>query len=160
MLRTVQTRGSTLIVVLLLLTVLLLLGMAFLTQQSHLFGASSQAQFSVVARALAEAGLEDARVKLEKDPNFPPPADPNQPVFTYSEQVTNITNTENIGQYSVSIDVSKRESNEIIAVTSIGSVGDNANTQRVLYAELDLSGDLGSNSHFFRFVHFEDRGAL
>jgi Tfp pilus assembly protein PilX len=153
-------RGSTLLAVLLILVVLLLLGMAFLTQQTHLYGAASQAQSAVAARAIAESGLEDARAKLEKDVGFPPAADPTQETFTYSEVLTDITDTDPVGQYTVTIDLSKKEKNGIISVTSVGSLARDNQVRRVLYGEIDVSGDMATNSKFYRFVHFEDRGGL
>ena len=153
-------RGSTLLVVLLILVVLLLLGMAFLTQQTHLYGAANQAQSAVAARAIAESGLEDARAKLEKDVDFPPQADPSQMIFTYSEILTDITDTNPVGQYTVTIDQSKVEDNGIIMVTSVGRLSGDSQAQRVLYGEIDLSGDILTNPKFYRYVHFEDRGGL
>lgn len=152
--------GSTLVLVLLLMLLLLVLGMAFMTQQSRLYGAANQAQLAAMARGLAEAGLEDARGKLEKDLLFPPPADPDQQVFTYSEPVTDIGGVTVVGTYSVTIDLRHRQQNELIAITSVGSAGQERPIQRVIYAELDISGDLVSNPKFFRFVHLEDRGGL
>ncbi len=152
-------RGVILIVVLLLLVILLVLGMGFLTQQRHLHGAARRSHSAVLARALAEAGLEDARAKLEKDLDFPPSADPSQKVFSYSEQMTKLDGS-SFGRYTVTIDHTKVEQNGVIVLTSVGSLGGDDPTQRVLYAELDVSGDPSSNARFFRFVHFEDRGGL
>lgn len=152
-------RGSVLIAVLLLLVILLILGLAFLTQQSLLYSATSQAQFSVAARAVAEAGLEDARGKLEKDLDFPPAADPDQKIFTYSEPLTNLSGRE-VGQYTITIDQTNRKKNGIIAVTSVGSLAGTSTARRILYAELDVSGTFLTNPQFFTFVHFEDRGGL
>jgi Tfp pilus assembly protein PilV len=149
-----------LIAVLLLLVILLILGLAFLTQQSLLYSATSQAQFSVAARAVAEAGLEDARGKLEKDLDFPPAADPDQKIFTYSEPLTDITGTREVGQYTITIDQTNRKKNGIIAVTSVGSLAGTSTARRILYAELDVSGTFPANPQHFTFVHFEDRGGL
>jgi type II secretory pathway pseudopilin PulG len=155
-----RPRGSALIAVLLLLVVLLILGMAFLTQQSLLYRASSQAQLSVAARAIAEAGLEDARGKLEKDLDFPPDADPDQKIFTYTEVLTDITDTREIGQYAVTVDFTNRTKNGIISITSVGTLAGDTNARRILYAELDVSDDLATNPNFFRYAQFEDRGGL
>ncbi len=154
-----NSKGSTVIMVLLVLVILLILGMAFLTQQTHLRGAARLAQSSVAARAIAEAGLEDARGKLEKDVDFPPPSDPTQQIFTFSEILTDHDN-DPVGQYTVTIDHSKTERNKVITVTSVGSLADDPRIQRTLYGEIDISGDILTNPKFFRFVHFEDRGGL
>lgn len=156
----IRLRGSALIAVLLLLVVLLILGMAFLTQQSLFYRASSEAQLSVAARAIAEAGLEDARGKLEKDLDFPPEADPDQKIFTYSEVLTDITDSREIGQYAVTVDFTNKEKNGIIAVTSVGTLTGKNNARRILYIELDVSGDILTNPNFFRIAQFEDRGGL
>ncbi len=110
------------------------------------------------ARFLAEAGLEDARIKLEKDGTFPPLADPAQTLFTYSESLTDIAGTTELGRYSVTVDISRRAQNGIIAIRSEGSLSQSPSYRRVLYAELDLSGDLSTNPNYFRYLHIEDRG--
>jgi Tfp pilus assembly protein PilX len=155
-----RSKGSALIAVLLLLVILLILGMAFLTQQSLLYRASSEAQLSVAARAIAEAGLEDARGKLEKDLDFPPDADPEQKIFTYSEALTDITNSTELGRYAVTVDYTNKDKNGIIAVTSVGTLSDQSNARRILYMELDVSDDFFTNPNYFRVVQFEDRGGL
>lgn len=151
-------RGVALITVLLLLVILLILGLAFLTQQVHLYRSGSEAGLALMARSMAEAGLEDARAKLEKDFDFPPLTDGEQLVFSYSETLSDISGSHEIGSYSVTVDLSKREENEVILVTSEGRVGQESPVRRELYAELDTSLDIGSNSRFFRFIHIEDSG--
>lgn len=150
--------GSALITVLLLISVLLILGMAFLTQRVQQSRAASAAESAAVARALAEAGLEDARVKLEKDQGFPPTDNDTQLKFSYTEEMTPVGGGAAIGSYTVTVDLEAKEDHSVVVVHSIGRVANSDPVvQTELYAELDLSGTISSNPKFFRYITVEDR---
>jgi len=124
-------RGFALIFVLLLIILLLAVGMAFMGKRSPQYDAAYQASLQVQARALAEAGLEDAHQKFMKDLNFPPLGDRDQTLFSYSEEVREVGSEHLVGYYFVTVDTSwsKRRSNPmenfppIITVTSKGVLG-------------------------------------
>lgn len=99
-------RGFALIMVLLLIILLVTIGMAFMGKRSPQYDAAYQAALQVQARALAEAGLEDAHQKLMKDLFFPPLGDRNQTVFSYSEEVTEVGTGDVVGYYFVTVDFS------------------------------------------------------
>ena len=145
-------RGFALILVLLLIILLLTIGMAFMGKRSPQYDAAYQAALQVQARALAEAGLEDAHQKLMKDLNFPPLGDRDQNVFSYSEQVTEVGSGAVVGYYFVTLDLSwsRRTATptesfpSIITVTSQGILGEDmtkpaASSRMKMEIEIDTS---------------------
>ena len=83
---------------------LVVFGMGFLGKRGPQYGASLAMARATQARALAEAGLEDARVKLDKDLFFPPPGDQDQLLFTYTEAVNDDFTGQLVGYYAVTVD--------------------------------------------------------
>lgn len=131
--------GSILIGVLLLLVVLLLGGLALNTRQRERYKGAVAESHSLQALCLAESGWEDARVKLDKDPRFPPPGGLEQRTFTYSEAVTG-ADGERIGSYTVTIDRRfDRAPYYLLVITSTGAVGpENATrSSRTVTVEVD-----------------------
>lgn len=98
-----RRRGSALLTALAISTLLFVAGVSLIFQ----FRSDYQQRFSAArwaqARALAEAGLEDFRAKLERDPEFPPMQDIEQTVFEYSETVPPQ------GGYQIRADISLRK---------------------------------------------------
>lgn len=103
------------------------------------------------ARALAWAGFEDARIKLELDIDFPPGQPETHPEFIYSEDLPG-------GTYRVRVSHEyNRPPYHLIRVWSTGAVGHSEDpAARVhLYAEFDTAvanrrQGFGANPHFFR----------
>jgi Tfp pilus assembly protein PilX len=127
--------------VLLLTAVLLVLGLGLLSERSSQYRATMQAGQSAMAEALAEAGLEDARVKLDKDADFPPLGAEDQLLFSYSETVNNLSG-QPVGSYEVQVDLRwRRPPWEIVRVTSTGTVGsvDNPLSQSSTTMEIDVA---------------------
>lgn len=124
---------------LLLCVLLLVLGVGFLGKRAAQSAAANSEGLSAAARALAEAGLEDARVKLDKDMFFPPPADEDQKFFSYGEKMTDVAGT-TVGFYFVDLDLQFATApdppdpshSSVIRVTSIGSVGEDPNAPRAM----------------------------
>lgn len=118
---------------LLLCVLLLVLGVGFLGKRAAQSQAGAAESLAAKARALAEAGIEDARVKLDKDLFFPPPGDVDQTQFSYQEALYDASGANLAGYYDVVIDLSQRHAPDppdpyypsIILVTSTGLVGDN-----------------------------------
>lgn len=98
-----KKRGFLLILVLLIAGLVLVLGLGFLSSNSPRYNASVYARTQAQARALADAGMEDARVKLQKDPTFPPRVDASQTVFSYRQPVTDFAGKV-VGSYVVTLD--------------------------------------------------------
>lgn len=162
-----KKRGILMITALMICTVLLLIGMGLLGSQSSRYEAAKQSTYISQARQLALAGLEDARLKLEMDLNFPPPPGPEQDTFSYSEVLQTDPATYQ-GTYSVVIDTTYAndvsESN-YITVTSVGTVGPPIQpiAQYRMRAEIDnlTTGRPGNlqgiqENRFFRYTHIQD----
>ena len=134
-------RGMVLVVVLLLSIVMAIMGMAFIGSRALLYQESSRIGEQALAKAFAESGLEDARVKLDKDPDFPPPGREEQNSFSYSEDMSDLSGNF-LGYYEVTIDTTYAvEPYSILRITSVGRVGprDKPRGQHVLRAELDIA---------------------
>lgn len=160
-----KRRGFLLITALLSVVVLLLLGFGLVGSQAARFRGVTRAAESAQARALALAGLEDARAKLENDVSFPPaPAGAGQNIFSYSERM-DLPGT--AGSYTVIIDRTHEGLPfQVLHITAIGSLGrfDIPTAQHTLRAELDLSltvrGTSTDNPRFFRYTHIQDESSL
>ncbi|MBS2039701.1 hypothetical protein JST97_32245 [bacterium] len=114
-----KRRASALLSALLIAVLLFVSGLALVFQMRADFQQRFQASRWAQARALAEAGLEDFRCKLERDPHFPPLQDIEQTVFEFEERV----NPQ--GGYQVRSDVSLRKDPwNLILVRSTGYLGD------------------------------------
>lgn len=152
-------RGSTLVAALLVSVLLLVAGMGFLGQRAAQNRAANGAILHAQARALAEAGLEDAVQKLGKDSQFPPLRAESQTVFTYAEGFSDI-HGDPLGQYVVSIDVTHRQTPYfIVKLTSSGHLGSPVQATAQLVAELDVAAQIrgtgNANPNFFRLLYVQ-----
>lgn len=156
-------RAFSLPVILMLSLILLLLGLGFLNQRVSQYRGAYQSTYSILALQLAKAGLEDARVKLDKDQQFPPQSGLDQKSFAYTEVL--LPDEES---YTVTLDLSLQDAPfSIIRITSIGTSGPmkDPRARRVLTAELDIAPNLRSDStqvnpDYFQFVQWQDLGSL
>lgn len=164
-----QRRGVLLIVAMLVLSLLLILGMGLMSSQQARYRAAVHSVDSAQALCLAEAGLEDVRVKLEKDRAFPPEAADDQSSFSYSETMSGAG--QELGSYYVEIDWSYDVAPYyLLKITTIGCVGprENPRAQRVLRAELQRVSNQSNVSVLpanpadvtFRWVSLQDLSSL
>ena len=93
-----------LVAVLLILALLVIFGLVMLSKESAHFEAARRDAFSAQAFELAMAGLEDARVKLDKDYHFPRSNGSEQVLLSYSEVVYDLDEVTELGSYRVTID--------------------------------------------------------
>lgn len=156
-------KGFTLVLTLLLSTLLLVMGLAFLGKRALEYGTVPKVQLQAVSQALAEAGMEDARVKLEKDPFFPPISGYGQESYTYSEDLLDPEDNSYVGSYTVSLNVQRKEQPyRIWRILSIGTAGPRLSplARYRIYAELDIAneerGGAGPNSQLFRFINWRE----
>ena len=134
-------RAFLLITALLIIVILMLVGMGFLGSQVARYRAALRAAESSQARQLALSGLEDARIKMELDENFPPKGAVNQDIFSYSEKLTINSVPPVNGTYTVVINSTYAvDPAAVIFVTAIGTVGapESPISQYRLKAELDF----------------------
>lgn len=157
-----RKRGFVLLMSLLLVVLLLVVGLAFLGQKALQYRSAGQAQLAAQAKALAEAGLEDFRIKLQRDLNFPPHT-LDQALSAYSEQVSSV------GSYTVTVNATyQMQPYAVLVVTSLGEVGNtarNAVSRRALRVEVDLARFLRSdpsvaNPNYRRITSYQDLGGL
>lgn len=160
-----KRRGSALIAVLLLLGFLMVLGMALLGKQTYHLRAATRASDAEAALELALAGLEEVRVKLDKDLRFPALRGTDQFTFSYREEVFDVDGGPSVGFYGVRID--RRWEEEPYAVWLIrveGILGslDNPRARRVLQATFDRAETRqgNPNPNYFDFIDITDHGSL
>lgn len=134
-------RGSILVAVLMLLAILFVLGLAMLTKQYQAYQGATLIKESAQAQAVAEAGLEDARVKWQKDLLFPPAGTPDQTVFSYSEDLTDSAGKV-VGSYEVRLDQTYAGAPTwLLRILVVGTAGPRSQpgARKTLLAELDLA---------------------
>ncbi|MFA7484390.1 MAG: hypothetical protein WC314_28120 [Vulcanimicrobiota bacterium] len=158
-----RARGSILIVVLMLITVLLVMGMGFLASRVGEYRAARQAVLSVQAKGLAMAGMEETRVKLLKDFDFPPIAAIDQPAYQVVEPVHDLDGTTVLGFYEATVETDKiAPPYYLLTVDSVGLVGSDRTApqaRRRLRARIDLR-DPDTNPNYFKVVGIQDFGEL
>lgn len=157
-----RRRGS-IILSLLLLTLLLVLGMGLSSQSGRRNEGARRLQDEVAARAAAEAGIEDAREKLLKDPNFLPGETLSS--LGYAEVLTDLAG-QPYARYTVTLDLSLQgDPHRLLRIVSVGDVGSvgSSRVRRTLVAEVDLSprlrDDSGPNPDYLQIINFIDKGA-
>ncbi|MEW6284264.1 MAG: hypothetical protein AB1758_36960 [Candidatus Eremiobacterota bacterium] len=154
-----RRRGGAIVFVLLMTTLFFLLAIAMTSQSQSALKASQGSARAAEARALAWAGLADARGKLARDLRFPPWAE-DQRVFTYTEDVADVDSTEIVGSYNVTVDLSwARDPYFVIRLRSEGVLGQRTQpvARRVLVADLDMSDPTG-NPALFQLLRYQDLG--
>lgn len=164
----VSRRGVVIVLVLFTLAVLLLSGLGLLGSRALRQAGTRQQQEAAQAAWLAQAGLEDARVKLAKRLDFPPPGAMDQTTYSYSERLVDSRGAE-VGHYVVTLDSTQlHEPFYLLRITSEGMVGprQSPRASRVLTATLDLRGDdrfgegLPTSPRLFQWVDWNDGGIL
>ncbi len=152
-------RASLLVLTLLVCALLLVLGAIFLASRASDYSAAKANAQAVQARALAWAGLEDARLKFLYDYNFPPKAAEDQPEYEVVEAVTD-PEGEVVGYYCVTIrqDTADDPVN-LLVVESTGILGSLEKPQgrRKLVGLFDLRP---TSATYFRWLTVVDKGAL
>lgn len=141
----IRRGGFLMVLVLLLLSLWLIFGLAFLSRSSSQYRAHRAQLASVQARAIAMAGLEQVRAKLDKDPSFPPRGAEDQKVFAYQEEILEPDGTTRAGSVRVVIDRTYGDPPfQVLKIRCTGLVGPRGapTARRTLEAEWDLAPDL------------------
>lgn len=161
----VKRRGFLVITVLILSGILLAMGMAYLSGLVTRHQATSQMVLDAQAQAVARAGLEEVRLKMNVDLRFPPTGSIGQEVFSYTELLRDPTGTV-VGSYDVAIDTGYEGSGyETRIITVTGQVFSLNDPTRVvarhgLRAYLDTYQPEGGpvNPTFWKLLRFDDLG--
>ena len=109
--------------------------------------------------SLAEAGLEDAVVKLRRDWDFPPRSADDQLVFSYEDTLSNSAGNI-IGTYQVQIDRTAMVSDhKVLVVRSKGRLGPSAEplAERTLEIEFDMDQ---TRATYFKILSWTDLGGF
>lgn len=158
--------GFLLILTLLLSLIFFIFGISLLSKSVSQHRAALDMGLGLKAQAVARAGLEDAWIKLAKDPDFPPRSSDDQESFTYSESLRDPAGGV-VGSYTVTVDQGYLASPyAMLLVTSIGVVGNTTEpgATRTITAELDLSpyvrGTTDPNPNYFNWTNWMDSGSF
>ncbi len=166
--------GFLLVASLLITMIFLVTGLGIMSAQASRYAASARVAEGVQAKNAALSGLEDVRVKLAKDVQFPPRKSKNrgQMKFAYSETLFEVSGEPNSKvTYSVVVDFELERQCQVVnpdpsltqwlpfrwgiyRITVSGYVGPRNSpiAQSLLYAEYDIGTG--------QFIRFEDRSAL
>ena len=155
------SRGSTLVVALLITMVILTLAVTLVGQRVTQRRVVNSRFLTAQAKSLAWAGLEDARVKLMKSRDFPPGAYKEGPNFSYSGELTDDGGAV-LGVYFVEVDL--RNAKRAIVKSSAQLSGQDR-PELLLRAELDtepsrvsytdVAGTQGTESRPFLWMRVE-----
>lgn len=159
-----KRKGFILILSLFLCLLFFVVGIAYLSLKANQYRSASEAQRALQAKGLAEAGIEDLRIKLQRDSQFPPPiGDSDQ--YGYREQL--VVGGKLRGTYSVTLDNTYAlPPYQLLIATVTGEVGNTAQdsaSRRSFRVEIDLAPFVRSdpdtvNPRFRRFLSVQDLG--
>ncbi|MBN9418151.1 hypothetical protein ABS71_20435 [bacterium SCN 62-11] len=153
------------ILALFMVTFISILTLAFLGSAPLGYRTALNAVFEQQSRWLARAGIEDARLKLERDANFPPPLGDEGKFYTYSEELHPLGGGEALGTFDVIIDQSLKEAPySLVRITSTGRlVRQNEEIRKTVRVELDISPtdrraghETEENPNFFKIVNWNE----
>lgn len=129
------------------------MGLALLTSKSYQRRQLNEAQLAAQALELGRAGLEDGRVKLLKDPRFPPPSIWGHSSFSYSQSLTNSSGKQ-VGVFQVEVDWQyDRAPFEVLTLRSTGLLGDDVLTP---LATRTVQADFQMTTKGWSLVRYEE----
>ena len=156
-----RTRAFVLVLVLFCIVILFTMGFGFLGSRVGQYRSTHQSGLAAQARALARAGLEDARAKINKDISFPPPLMAGSSFFCYSEDLTDSSGSY-LGSYKVSIDSAGLVSTPTyLSITSMGGAGGASPAARpVATHSYRVYFDMAvASPTYFQILRFDDLGS-
>lgn len=140
------------------------IGGAFLYSQSVLYGGAVQVNGELMARSIAEVGVQDARCKLQRDIDFPPAGSEEQTEYSYTETFTDPLTGSTVGSYTVTVDSTYCDKPYYVAlVRSTGSVAaGERNILKTVVAELDVSpkdrnNPAVDNSNYLQVLNWREK---
>ena len=114
---------------------------------------------------LAVSGIEDARIKIQRDSDFPPPMGEEGLYFSYSEQVTELGTTTPLGSYEVTVDKSHSKAPYfLVIISSTGRLDRQGEEMKnTIRAEIDISPtdrrsghEDEDNPNFYKIVNWSE----
>lgn len=164
-----RRRAFMLILALFIVTFIAVLALAFLGTGSAGYKGALASQVEAQALQLAYSGVEDARLKFERDPLFPPPAGDETKLFSYGENVRDLGGGPVIGSFEVTIDQTYQGAPYyLIRLRSVGRVlRGSQETRKLVKVEIDISPndrrighETDPNPNLFRIVQCSEEGQL
>ncbi|MBS2038957.1 hypothetical protein JST97_28500 [bacterium] len=164
-----RRRAFMLIMALFMVTFIAVLALAFLGTGAAAFQGAQATRLEQQALALAYSGIEDARVKLERDPLFPPSAGEETKFYSYSETVRDLTSGPVVGSFEVTVDQTYQDSPYfLIRLLSIGRIPNSGKEiKKSVKVEIDISPndrrvghETDPNPNFYRIVQCSEEGQL
>lgn len=168
-----KKKGAVLIVVLILLMALFVMGMTILGMKSTQAKNSRMMMHSVISKYVAESGMEDARIKLQKDLDFPPIDGRQTTSFTYNEPLSFPGDNNSVGSYTVTVDVSRCNPDDpnydqTIIINSKGEIKDGFGkvvSTHLITGILDASitdrnGNGSLNPFLYQYIDWQDHGNI
>lgn len=158
-----RRRAYLLPLVLFVSAVLMILGTGFLTSRSMAYASAVDSIHQVQARACAYAGIEDARNKLLRDPQFPPEGDDDQQFFSYGETLSDMGGGGVVGTFVVTVDTTYAgKPYYVILVTSTGRTRD-GESPHIIQAEFDVApydraDHAQANPHPMSILNWKEEG--
>lgn len=152
-------RGSTLILSLFISLIIFTAGIGFLSQTASQYRSANESGRSTQVLAIAEAGIADALLKLQRDLDFPPRSANDQVVYTYLEDLTDTDGTR-VGSYEVAIDRSLVvRGQELLIIRSTGRLGpaENPLSEKTIRIEFDRDPTRAS---YFQVTSWTDLGGF
>jgi Tfp pilus assembly protein PilX len=165
--------GSVIILVLLLLVLMFTMGMTILGMKMTQARSSMMMKQALIAKQIAISGIEDARLKLLKDIDFPPRGGNDDVLYSYSEILQFPGDSEPVGEFTVTVDSSCNEPEKPsnydrkVTITSVGIMKDKAGqvaARHRITAILDTSAKSrcgpSDNPYLYRIVDMRDCGNI
>lgn len=134
-------------------------GIGFLSQASTQYRSVNETVHSTQVLAIAEAGISDALLKLQRDWDFPPRSANDQVIYAYLETLEG-TAGNRIGSFQVSIDRSLMlNAQNLLIIHSTGRLGpaEKPVSERTIRVEFDMNMDRAS---YFQIVAWNDLGGF
>ncbi len=159
-----KRRGFILILSLFLCLLFFVVGIAYLSLKANQYRSANESQRALQAKGVAEAGLEDLRIKLQRDGQFPPPIGGSDQ-YGYREQL--VVGGKLRGTYSVTLDNSYAlPPYQLLIATVTGEVGESTQdsvSRRSFRVEIDLAPFLRSdpdtvNPRYRQILSLQDLG--
>lgn len=164
-----KPKGFMLILALFMVTFIAVLALAFLGVGASSYSSAQTTRLQQQALQLAYSGIEDARVKLQRDPLFPPSAGEETKFYSYSESVHDLASGPLIGSFEVTVDQTYQEAPYfLIRVLATGRIPNGGKEiKKTVRVELDISPndrrtghETDPNPNFYKIVQCSEEGQL
>lgn len=143
--------------------VITIMGLAYVGSGASGYKGATKSLATQQALCLAESGIEDARMKLEKDSYFPPPQGDEGKVFSYTEDVLDIGGGNPMGSFEVVVD--KTHGAEPYYIIRLTSTGRQQEAVKSVRAEIDIcpfdrKDPTKANPNLYHIINWSEEGIL